>query len=164
MDRHTDCDHQRRDGRALRPPLNYTDEPQHESRDTLPTSRGNQHRPGGTRSSGGTSRGGSNPQQPPTNADTMLHVGEPPQHLGYKTGSHVSTRSAEVTNHHKPPPTCTGHNIRQPNPSPALSPGKVGPQHRCPVTGHRCPCRRLPGTGSDPVDPRSPPPPSPPHA
>jgi hypothetical protein len=54
MDRHTSRDHQRREGRALRPPLNYTDDPRHESRDTLPTSRGNQHRPGGTRSTGGT--------------------------------------------------------------------------------------------------------------
>jgi hypothetical protein len=25
--------------------------------------------------------GGSNPQQPPTNADTVLHVAEPPLHL-----------------------------------------------------------------------------------
>jgi hypothetical protein len=57
----------------------------------------------------------------------------------------MSTRSAEVANHHKPPPTCTGHSIRQPNPSPALSPGKVGPQHRRPVTGHRRLCRRQPG-------------------
>jgi hypothetical protein len=71
-------------------------------------------------------------------------------HLGYETGSHVSMRSAEVTNHHKPPPTCTEHSIRQPNPSPALSPGKVGPQHRCPVTCHRRPCRRLPGNRQRP--------------
>jgi hypothetical protein len=111
----------------------------------LPTSRENQHRPGGTRSSGGTSRGGSNQQQPPTNADTVLHTGEPPLHLGYEIGSHMSTRTAEVTNHHKTPPTCTGHSIRQPNPSPALSPGKVGLQHRRRVIGHRRPCRCLPG-------------------
>jgi hypothetical protein len=88
---------------------------------------------------------GSNPQQSPTNTDTVLHVGEPLLHLGHEIGSHMSTRSAEVANHHKPPPTCIGHNIRQPNPSPALSPGKVGPQHRRPTTGHRRPCRRLPG-------------------
>jgi hypothetical protein len=90
-------------------------------------------------------RGGSNPQQPSTNADTVLHTGEPPLHLGYEAGSYMSTRSAEVANHHKPPPACTGHNIKQPNPSPALSPGKVGPQHRRPVIGHRRPCHRQPG-------------------
>jgi hypothetical protein len=163
MDHHTDRDHQRREGRALSPPQLHRRATARESRhlahlagESTPTGRNQIFR--------GVSRGGSNPQQPPTNANTVLHVGEPPQHLGYETGLHVSTRSAEVTNHHKPPPTCTGHNIRQPNPSPALSPGKVGPQHRCPLTGHRRPCRRLPGTGSDPADLRSPPPPSPPHA
>jgi hypothetical protein len=146
MDRHTGRDHQRREGRALRSPLNHTDDQRHESRDTLPTSWENRHRPGGTRSSGVTSRGGSNPQQPPTNTDTVLHAGEPPLHLGHEIGSHMSMRPAEVANHHKPPPTCTGNSIRQPNLSPALSPGKVGPQHRRPTTSHRRPCHCLPGS------------------
>jgi hypothetical protein len=92
----------------------------------------------------------------------VLHADEPPLHLGCETGSDTSTRSVEVANHHKPPPTCIGHSIRQPKPSPTLSPGKVGPRHRRPVTGHRRPCHRQ--AGNDPADSRSPPPPSPPHA
>jgi hypothetical protein len=142
MDRHTGRDHQRRKGQALRPPS--TPPTINNTRVATPCPpRGRTDTNREEPDLQGVSRGGSNPQQPSTNADTVLHVGEPPLHLGYETGSYVST--IEVANHHKPPPTCTGHSIRQPNPSPALRPGKVGPQHRRPVTGHRRPCRRQPG-------------------
>jgi hypothetical protein len=62
----------------------------------------------------------------------------------------MSTRPVEIANHHKPPPTCIGSGLRIPNPSPTLSPQKVGPKHRRPVTSHRRPCRCLPGCMSRP--------------
>jgi hypothetical protein len=62
----------------------------------------------------------------------------------------MSTRPIEVANHHKPPPTGIGNGLTKPNPSPALSPGKVGLQHRRPATSHRRPCCRLSGCRSRP--------------
>jgi hypothetical protein len=158
MDRHTGCDHQRRKGWALRPPS--TPPTINDTRGATPspprgrtdTDREEPDLQGGRRGAEATR---SSRQPTPTPCCTR---GEPPLHLDYETGSYLSMRSAEVANHHKPPPTCIGHSIRQSNPSPALSPGKVGPQHRRPATGHR---RQA---GNDPADPRSPPPPSPPHA
>jgi hypothetical protein len=102
MDRHIGRDHKRREGRALRPPST--------------TSTTNDTRV-------------ATPCPPRGRTDTVLHAGEPPLHLGHEIGSRMSTRPAEVANHHKPPPTCPGNNLRQPNPSLALSLGKVGPQH-----------------------------------
>jgi hypothetical protein len=58
------------------------------------------------------------------------------------------THEHEACRCRQPPQATTNlHRERpqKPNPSPALSPGKVGLQHRRLATSHRCPCRRLPG-------------------
>jgi hypothetical protein len=118
-------------GEHLGPPQPHRRAPARESRHLAPHA-GEPAPTGRNQIFRGATRDGSSPQQSSTNADTVQHAGEPPLHLGCETGSDTSTRSAEVANHHKPPPTCTGHSIRQPKPSPTLSPGKVGPQHRHP--------------------------------
>jgi hypothetical protein len=111
MDRHTGYDHRKREGRALRPPS--TPPTTNGTRVVTPCpacGRNDNDREGPDLQ--GTTKGGSNPQQPPTTTDTELHAGEPLLHLGHEIGSHMSTRPAEVANHHKPPPTCTGNGLR----------------------------------------------------
>jgi hypothetical protein len=161
MERHTGRDHQRRKGRALRPPS------------TPPTSTGTRvatpcpprERTDADREEPDLQGGVEGRKQPEAAVNQRRHLA-----ARRRTSAALRLRDKfrhehEVGRGRQPPQATTNLHRAQHQAAktfPVLSPGKVGPQHRHPVTGHRRPCRRQ--AGSDPADPRSPPPPSRPHA
>jgi hypothetical protein len=58
-----------------------------------------------------------------------------------------NTMSVEAADSHTPPPNSLGNHQRWPNPSPALSLGKVGSENHHPTTSHRRPHRGPPWAG-----------------